>query len=399
MGFLRKMVEKKWNEELKEWIIRRLNCQELIRGARVKIRMDSEYAGQNKGSGTMKDDFSKDLGEYVGVTFDDGYSNSYRRRDLELANPIPESELRARKLDKGEIISASRILGVSEENVWNYIGGKVQEVESIPKELRAIMYTATGIRALKPKFELPDFNGNELEINGKEYKAGFLSGPFGREVFNEFRDIASIKYIKNKSLAHAHFDEGLVKALGIFEVVLINSIIRPAGYRTATPADLERILEQKTLDLSDCSVDTGLVLRSQCENNTVLAQDLAKQIKKRDGKFEYPVMIPLVGLDLDDQPSDVSRKSGYGLAFKLREDARVIYAPQLIDESRRKTFNRGDENGLPILGEGDRLLVTGKFGLVNMTLDLPYYHTNNHLLDNNLKKSKIVVVGPGGNNK
>jgi len=64
--------------------------QEFVKGAKVKIRSDSEYAGQSKNIGVMQENFSHGGNEYIKVKFKGGYLNTYRQRDLEFAEEVLE---------------------------------------------------------------------------------------------------------------------------------------------------------------------------------------------------------------------------------------------------------------------------------------------------------------------
>ena len=396
------MPEQNWNDQLKEWILKRLIGQELGSGAKVKIRRDSKYAHQSSSFGIMQHNFgdhSRDSGgAWAMVKFNDGSSNRYRMQDLELSDPIPEGQIKARKLNGKDIVSAAQILGLPERDVKKYIDGKVQDLKVIPRDERKIMYQVTGIGILRPEFEIPNFEGKELKNDGKKHKINFLRGDFGKEVLDEFNERVKAEYKGSGSLKVLSSYDDVIRGSNPFAVVLVNQIIRSGGFRTATPADLERVLEQGEFNFGSCCNDTALVLRSQCGYNVRLAQHLAKQVKDMKGKFEYPIMVPLVGLDLDDPSSEVSINSGYGLAFRLREDAEIIHSPQLAKENHGQTFNRGDEKGLPILGSsGNRTLYTTQFGLVRAYLDgnRNFYADNDHLRSSN-ENGWVVVVSAEG---
>ena len=226
----------------------------------------------------------------------------------------------------------------------------------------------------------------------------FLVGDFGKEVLEEYKDRTKTDYNGNSSLNVLSWYDGKVVGSNPFAVVLVNQIIRAGNLRTATPADLERVLEQKSLDLGSSYNDTALVLRTQCGYNVQLAQHLAKQVKKRNGKFEYPVMIPLVGLDLDDPNSDASKSSDYGLAFKLRDDAQIVYAPELLNENDGQRFSSANDNGLPILrGSGNKTLYTTQFGLVRAYLISGRdFFANCVHLRYSIEFGRVVVVGAAG---
>ena len=128
--------------------------------------------------------------------------------------------------------------------------------------------------------------------------------------------------------------------------------------RIATPADLERCLEKGELNLKGTYGDSGLVLRSDGDPNQYLAKDLINQIKQK-GSLQFPLMVPLTGLDLK-----YDSNSPNNLSFELIDSSQLIYAPQLEHKNNQKKFNKADENGLLIFdSNGSRTLYTREGGL------------------------------------
>src|SRR3989344_5328645 len=88
---------------------------------------------------------------------------------------------------------------------------------------------------------------------------------------------------------------------------------------------------------------------------------------KFEGKqvFEVPKSIPTANYLAKDQDSQ------HRLAFKLREDTEIIYAPILNKETGNFSSEDIDEKtGLPKkLGGGNRTLYTMKNGLARLCLD------------------------------
>ncbi|MEM3074636.1 MAG: hypothetical protein QW727_01700 [Candidatus Pacearchaeota archaeon] len=396
------MTEKTWNEQLKEWLLKRLSEQELGRGARIKIRRDSRFADQNYGEGVVIGNFgdhSIDGEPSASVKFDDRMEGKhYRMSDLGLVDQISEEQLRARRLNKKDLTTAAEMLGIPESDAKSYLTGKIVELSQVPREQRKALYKVTGLGLLRPEFEIPKFEGRDLDINGQKHKVNLLRGEFGKEVLEEYQERVKSEYNGIGTLNVLSFYDGVVRGSNSFAVVLVNQIISSGGFRTATLADLERILEQGTLDLSSTYNDGALILRTQCEVNAKLAQHLAKQIKARDGKIEYPVMVPLTSLELDNPSSDASKSSDYGLAFNLREDGKIYHAPQLVKSNHEQRFSRGDENGLPILGSGgNRTLCTMQFGLARAFLN-SNRNLNSHYdcLRNSYEHGQVVVVSAEG---
>jgi len=224
------------------------------------------------------------------------------------------------------------------------------------------------------KTKLPAFKGRPLiEIPEFIPQAGFLEGEFGKAFLEEYNERVSADYNNNSNLNVLKYDNGVIKGSNPFAVVLANQILRQEGLRTATPVDLEKILRINALDLCDFYEDTGLVLRSEEDEyskNTPLAKDLAKQLKirfifiKRIEDYKNPIMIPLIGLELEKADND------YGLTFKLKEDAEVYEAPILANSGQFSSKDIDEEIGLPkkLFGSEDRTLYTRDSGLSRLGL-------------------------------
>ena len=237
-----------------------------------------------------------------------------------------------------------------------------------------------------------EFEGRLLiEVPKDTPKIGFLEGDFGREFLAEYNGRAS-KYGNNSSLGELSIQDGLVKGSNPFTVVLANEVLAKEKLRTATQADLEKALKLRVLELRENYEDTGLVLRSEENPNSYLARDLTKQLRARNIKFEYPVLLNLTDLSLKvDQDSD------YGLAFNLKDEAVPVYVP-VLNSLNGSRFNFSDVNeatGLPqqLKKEGERYLFTRNSGLSRLYLDgdlnLDSY---NDLFDSSNSGGRIVVV-------
>jgi len=167
----------------------------------------------------------------------------------------------------------------------------------------------------------------------------FLTGDFGRDFLEEYNGRVKTDYKDADLLNVLRARGGKVVGSNSFAVVLANKILRQEGLRTATPADVERILRQGDLDLGGVYVDSALVLRSADAPNEYLAKDLIKKL----GNQKLPVMIPLAGLDLR-----VDSSAPHGLAFDVRSDTEIIY--NKILNSRDGRFDSKDideKTGLP----------------------------------------------------
>jgi len=187
-------------------------------------------------------------------------------------------------------------------------------------------------------------------------QVGFLGGKEGKEINEEIQ----AKYKKFSALQKSFYSKGIVKGSNPFYVVAVNEIIRSKGLRTATQADLERVLKTETLDLRGYYEDSALILRNEDKPNAYLERDLTRQIKEKIGKDrKIPIMIPFSGLELRaDQDSE------HGLAFNLTDDSEIIYAPQLSRKNNYKKFSETNDKGLPIFSkDGNRTIYTRDSGL------------------------------------
>jgi hypothetical protein len=192
----------------------------------------------------------------------------------------------------------------------------------------------------------------------------FLEGTEGERVFKEYRTRASRDYKNVAALNKLTFSDNVVKGSNPFSFVLLNKILREEGMWVARPTDLEKCLKEKALNLKDTYGDSGLVLRSDGEPNEYLARQLEIQVNQ-GGKLQYPVMVPLAGLDLE-----FDSNSPHSLGFKLTDSTELIYAPQLDHKNDYAKFNNADEKGLPIFDKkGSRTLYVEKGGLRRLYRD------------------------------
>ena len=232
------------------------------------------------------------------------------------------------------------------------------------------------VKEAKPLIKIPKFIP----------QAGFLGGEKGKEINEEIRK----KYKGFPELQESFYDDGIIKGSTPFYVVAVNEIIKPQGLRTATPADLGRILKINALNLKGYYEDAALVLINDEGSNVYLAKDLMNQIKKRTGKdSKTPIMIPLSGLELRTDQS-----SPYNLAFNLTENTEIICAPQLVNENEDRKFNETNDKGLPIFNKnGSRSLYTGDSGLSRLLLyddlSLNFY---DEYLDDSDDDGRVVIV-------
>ncbi len=191
---------------------------------------------------------------------------------------------------------------------------------------------------------------------------GFLGGEQGKEI-----DASIKKDYKDFSVMQVgNYSDGKMKGSNPFYAVGVQSKL-PFGVRISTQSDLEDAMRKGVLDLLGTYEDTGLVLRTVGNPNSYLAVNLMKQVNERLGKkAKMPVMIPLYGLGIvKDQDSP------HGLAFKLKDDAEINYAP-ILSKSNNSNFNSDDidiKTGLPTkVGKGNRTLWTRESGLSRLFL-------------------------------
>jgi hypothetical protein len=217
---------------------------------------------------------------------------------------------------------------------------------------------------MQTKTKLPQFKGNPIVPRDIEFpEADFLRGEFGRAVFDEYQARVKADYDNNSALTVLSYDD-VVKGSNPFAVALVNDIVMQEGLRTATPADLERVLKADSLNLRGFYEDSALALRSEEDPNEYLAKNLAEQVRARQ-ILKYPVIIPLNRLELvKDSDSD------YGLGFRLREDVEIIHAPVLNQGLGNFSSEDIDEKtGLPKKsGNGNRTLYTRESGLSRLFL-------------------------------
>ena len=241
---------------------------------------------------------------------------------------------------------------------------------------------------------LPEFKGKPLiEVPSYVPQAEFLRDNFGQAVLEEVQERTEADYKDNSALKVLSYNKktNIVQGSNPFVAVLINKIIRDQGLRTATQADLEKILRISLLPLQGQYEDTSLVLRSDNDSyqqNDYLAKDLASQIKKRQPKIELPVMIPFTGLELR-----LDQDSHYGLAFNLREDANIIY-DSILKKPTSNFEETKEDSGLPKeLGKGNRTLYTRQDGLSRLYLSWYLYLSSVGIgLAGSNSDGRVVVV-------
>src|SRR3989338_9572707 len=206
--------------------------------------------------------------------------------------------------------------------------------------------------------------------------AGFLEGNFGKEIFNEAREIALGKYHSAPSLLTPFYQGGVVRGSNPFYAVLVNEVLRnnKLNLHTATPADIGICINLRGWGIGhDCYIDTALVLSNVTnpynQDNLSLAKDLAAQIEHRLGKQLELSVMPLNGFDLKNDNNE------YGLGLVLREDAEIIHSDVLNRQGKFDQKDINTETGLPrevrreVRREGSRYLYTRSEGLSRLCVN------------------------------
>ena len=202
---------------------------------------------------------------------------------------------------------------------------------------------------------IPSTQPLNTRVNRENVTYNFLEGDFGKQILDEYTQLVKNEYQNVSDLQKLSFENNVVEGSNPFAFVLLNKVLQNHGKWIARPTDLERALEEKSINLKGTYGDSGLVLRSNTDPNQYLAQNLIAQIEQRE-ELQSPLMIPLEGLILKYDSS-----SPNDLSFQLTDFTELIYAPQLDKTNHGKKFNNGDEQGLPIFDKnGSRKLYSNE---------------------------------------
>ena len=222
--------------------------------------------------------------------------------------------------------------------------------------------------------------------------AGYLTGEFGREKLIEYNFSAKFQYGDSDLLNVLSFSEEDSTVIGAnpFAVVLMNSLL-PVGMRTASPADLEKMLHAG-VDFRGSIIDSAIVLRNLEKHNSYLSNDIFAQLKRINPNVKLPQMIPLSAFKLkldQDSPYPYS-----GLGLELVDGKQSMYVPILNEETATFESENIDLNtGLPNkLGSGTRKLWTIADGLSWMTLLHDGDWASDYVALGKSPKCRIVVV-------
>ncbi|MBS3155115.1 hypothetical protein J4404_01310 [Candidatus Woesearchaeota archaeon] len=154
---------------------------------------------------------------------------------------------------------------------------------------------------------LPKFKGKHPVT----IEADILKGPFGKAVNKEVQKEYGNYKVINKVGYNPKTNQ--VEGSNPFYVTAVNQVIMPEGLRTSTVDDIKLIRQLNLLDLKGCYEDIGFIIRGLEGDNKYFAKKLM------EGKQKFPVTVNLSDLELikDDQ-------SEYGLAFKLKDTAKIM---------------------------------------------------------------------------
>ena len=205
-------------------------------------------------------------------------------------------------------------------------------------------------------------------------KYSFLGDDFGKKINEKIQK----KYQNIPAINQVVYDdsEKIVKGSTPFYVVAVNEIFKEGfpQFRTATQADLEKILKSKSLDLLGCYEDSSLVLRTKDKPNEYLAEDLFNQFKDKgiNLKEDSVYVLPLYTLKLRKD-----NNSEHKLSFDITDLTINNYFEATILNSKDGSYinpSKMDENtGLPFkvyekLSPENRQLWTRNSGLVRLYL-------------------------------
>ncbi len=238
-------------------------------------------------------------------------------------------------------------------------------------------------------------NLGPASFNSENVQYSFLDGSYGKSVLEKYNKEVGKNYNDTNALRVLAFSDNLVKGSNPFAFTLLNKILKEDGAWVARPADLERALSEQAINLRDTYGDSALVLRSEGDLNGYLAKDLVQKINKKSN-FQYPLMIPLIGLDLE-----YDNNSPHKLAFNLTDSTELIHTPQFENQNDGKKFDKADEKGRPIFDRnGSRTLYTGEGGLRRLyrSRDL-YLVARNWDLDYSDGSGRVIVCREAARSK
>ncbi|MDO8509408.1 MAG: hypothetical protein Q7S27_07040 [Nanoarchaeota archaeon] len=229
--------------------------------------------------------------------------------------------------------------------------------------------------------------------------AFFLGGEFGKQINQKVQE----RYGFSTAITKVVYNDQnkVITGSTPFYVTAVNEILKEQfpQFRTATHADLEKILKSSTLKLSGYYEDTSLVLRTKQDPNSYLAQDLFEQFKSKgiNLKEDSVYVLPLFTLKLRKDNNSI-----YKLSFNVTDSTiqNFFDAPILFSQSERyfNSVEMDEKTGLPTKiytkqVAGNRQLWIRDSGLaglcLNRVLDI---NSNYEYLSNCDTVGRVVVV-------
>ena len=214
------------------------------------------------------------------------------------------------------------------------------------------------------------FQGNTSKEDKFSYH--FLKGDFGKKFLEEYNGIVKSDYKDNPNLKVLNLKDNVVKGSNSYSIYLVDTILSQVGFRvglrTATPSDIQDIIDIDKNFLKVFYVDLGCVLRTKNGVKGYLARQLGEQAKEMNYKFssENPLVFKPSDLELI-----LDENSNSGLGFKIKESATPFNASELSNKNNNKKFSKTNEKGVPIFDKnGNRTLYTREDGLSRFSLGM-----------------------------
>lgn len=228
-------------------------------------------------------------------------------------------------------------------------------------------------------------------------KFSLLKGDAGKEILLVYNERVKTKFSNHLSVFNVLGNSNLKDVFGGSNIqgnILLNELLQEEGIRTATPSDIELILNENKLDfMKNYYTDVAVLLNGKGEINSTNAGKLVSQVYDINKDTEFPVVIPLDSLRLIKK--DGSKYNP--LEIEFNENPEIISAPQLIYEGETsKRFNHSNKNGIPLIEpHGNRQVYIRKDkGLFRSCLlhnsDIAYNYSNLEATESD--KGIIILV-------
>jgi len=192
------------------------------------------------------------------------------------------------------------------------------------------------IKAPEPEQEIEQETEQENKENKEETTIlGDLSFMTDEAMYKEI-----IKYMDSKFKNHKHklsqklsFKDGVMKSSNPYIAIAIDMFLKTQmpEYRIATQRDLETDLQK----FKEFYIDSGLVLRSLEGVNQEKARHLYEQLKSRDPKINFPILLNLRDLNLDKD-----------LNFNLTDES-LYKTAECLKWPHGTKYSQTDDFGLP----------------------------------------------------